>query len=366
MLAWWSWAQLGNLGQEPAHPSTRVALPPPLSLYAPWWRPWSARPPPGPNALGRHDAPGSGVPFWANQGDHDLIIDEELPVVRYVAHRLPDTHDFITDLIEIDSINSAYGRVAVLDEEALEERGRNKGRDELLEVVAETLRILDNPHWETFVNLEKYEKLRTGRGKRLAFHSVLNPSVLEGFRSVFMAAANIEDTAVYKLWGDRDVTFVEDVAFGKALRFQVHPNGSLLDIRYTLDGAWSRKRATTSVTNTDGKCTRDMIIEGAKNLFGEEPFLWQINKAVSGNPFGPNATQLPNKPHGLNSYLAIDRIAFLSALNPPPDHFRFLATMGLGGEEVRKVDLLPSGLPVDHEDVLPGPQLRGPEDGARA
>ena len=54
------------------------------------------------------------------------------------------------------------------------------------------------------------------------------------------------------------------------------------------------------------------------------------------NPFGSNGQRLPNKPHGLNAYSEIHNIAFLSALNPPSDHFRFLETRGLTGGDVRR------------------------------
>jgi hypothetical protein len=47
------------------------------------------------------------------------------------------------------------------------------------------------------------------------------------------------------------------------------------------------------------------------------------------------AERLPNKPHGLNSFAGFDDIVFLSSLNPPTDHFRFLESRGLSGGEVR-------------------------------
>jgi hypothetical protein len=43
-----------------------------------------------------------------------------------------------------------------------------------------------------------------------------------------------------------------------------------------------------------------------------------------------------NVPHGLNDYSDYDRIAFLSALNPSTDHFRFLASRGVDADAVRR------------------------------
>jgi hypothetical protein len=41
-------------------------------------------------------------------------------------------------------------------------------------------------------------------------------------------------------------------------------------------------------------------------------------------------------PHGLNDYSEYDRIAFLSALNPRSDHFRFLESRGVDGNDARR------------------------------
>jgi hypothetical protein len=52
------------------------------------------------------------------------------------------------------------------------------------------------------------------------------------------------------------------------------------------------------------------------------------------SPFQPPAQRLPNKPHGLNVFADYDDIVFLSSLNPTTDHFRFLRSRGIGGDEV--------------------------------
>jgi hypothetical protein len=130
------------------------------------------------------------VRFWPNKDDWDLLVDEELQVIRQRAHRVPITHRLITDLLQVEPVNGTYGQVLAVDEEEVDEKGRNRHRDDLLELLAETHRTLANEHWETFVNLEQYERLKAGTGKLLAFHSVLDASVVGGFRSVFMASAN--------------------------------------------------------------------------------------------------------------------------------------------------------------------------------
>jgi hypothetical protein len=163
----------------------------------------------------------------------------------------------------------------------------------------------------------------------------MDPEIMSGFGDVFMAAANFEDAAIYQLWR-RTHAFELDEKFSNSLRFQAHTNGHLITIYYAMDEQWSRKRLEMMPACDDERNIRDRLIHAAGELFSDSPFLWQANKSLHENPFGNNGIHLPNKPHGLNQYADIHDIVFLSALNPPPDHFRFLETMGLSGSDVRR------------------------------
>jgi len=211
-------------------------------------------------------------------------------------------------------------------------------------VVAGTIGRLLNPHWLNYVNTEQYERLRRGETQTLAIHSILSPAIVEGFAGVFMTAANFEDTALYQLWsewnGAEDAplasqpSFIRDDAFLNSLRFQSHQNGELLTIHYGMEMTNSKEKLKDGVTEADKRTNRDRLIDSAKRLFGDDPVLWQANKSYNGNPFGGNATRLPNVPHGLNDYADYHNIAFLSALHPTPDHYRFLAHHGLDSTAV--------------------------------
>ena len=78
------------------------------------------------------------------------------------------------------------------------------------------------------------------------------------------------------------------------------------------------------------------MVEAVKGEFKDTPFLWQGNKSLVEPPFGENGRRLPNVPHGLNDYSDVNNIAFLSALNPKSDHFRFLKTRGVDDDSVRR------------------------------
>src|SRR6266478_2413662 len=103
-----------------------------------------------------------------------LLIDEEMQVLRYRSHRIPKTHRLITDHIDLEPYNAIYRRVAVRDRSSLEESANNKDRDEILEILADTIRTLTNRYWKTYVNTEQYERLRRGEVKRLAFQPDFN------------------------------------------------------------------------------------------------------------------------------------------------------------------------------------------------
>jgi hypothetical protein len=274
------------------------------------------------------------IPCFANKHDWHLIVDEEMQVVRYRCHRIPKTHGLITDDIELANYNSIYSQVLPRNRRSLEGKGRNQDEDELLGHLSETIRILTNSNWLAYVNTEQYERLCRGEIKTLAFHSILKPQVIDGFGSVFMAAANFEDTALYGLWS-QSMQFERDHKFSKSLRFSQHENGNLITIYYAVNDQWSRKLLETTAGPNETRNVRDHLIDATKQLFGKDPFLWQANKSLQQNPFGTNAHRLPNKPHGLNSYANIHNIAFLSSLNPATDHFKFLQTQGLSGDDVR-------------------------------
>ena len=229
----------------------------------------------------------------------------------------------------------------VVDDEALKQIAQNEDDDEIFETLSGTCRVLRNEYWETFVNIEQYDRLRRGEGKVLAFHSVLQPEIFDGFASVLMASANFEDSQVFKVWSALGVQFKPDPEFARGLRYSEHPNGDSVTIYYVTDHQWSRKRRKKVLE--DGTTILDHMVQAAKKLFPTGRFFWHANKSIEEDPFGSPAERLPNKPHGLNKFMDFDDIVFLSSLNPPPDHFRFLKQQyGLNGDEVRAFTYLAS------------------------
>jgi len=262
---------------------------------------------------------------FANKNEWHVLIDEALQAVRYQQHRIPQTHNLITDHLDVIQVNAIYGRVTVRDI-GLHQIAKNADEDEILETLADTSRILANGYWDSFVNLEQYQRLMRDEGKVLAFHSVLKPEILAGFAQVFMAGANFEDSAIFRIWGE-EVEFEPDPEFSKGLRYSNHPNGDLMTIYYVTKHQWSRKRREAPVGDNGAKI-QDRIIRATKELFPSGRFVWHGNKTLIDDPFGLLAERLPNKPHGLNSFAGFGDIVFLSSLNPTTDHFTSVMSVG--------------------------------------
>ena len=188
------------------------------------------------------------------------------------------------------------------------------------------------------MNTERFERLLRGEVQELDIYTVLSPAILHGFRSVFMASANFQDTALYHLWSQRGVEFTEDLGFTRSLRFGQHTNGELIKILYAIDEPWSRRRQQGTWPQCGDQTTLQLIAKSAAEVLHDKPFVWQSNKndAEALRPlFGENV-QVPHLPHGLNDYSHINNVLLLTASNPTPDQYRFLTNQGMDGEVVRR------------------------------
>ncbi len=277
------------------------------------------------------------IRFWANRSHWHVLIDEVPQIVKSGCFRIPYTHSLITDHLGLQLHDSIYSRLTVSDMAAMTNIAQNKGQDEILENFRETGQLLTNEHWKSFVDTEKYEKLKSGAVQTLSVHSILSPNVLRGFASVMIVGADVEDTLLYSIWQNSGVEFKKDDDFANSLRFRHHHNGHLITIKYLTDGHWSKYRQNeTHVSKGHGTTLLNMMIDCVRHEFGDRPFLYQANKSLASKPFGDTATQLPNLPFGLNDYSHFNNIAFLSALNPRSDHYRFLAGRGVDDHSVRR------------------------------
>ena len=272
------------------------------------------------------------VPYWVGKKNIHLIVDEMLQVFCSASLKIADTHSFITDEFDVEkNSHPIYGRV--MEKDTLKQKAKNKNGDVVLERFNSEMRLLSSDYWDTHVHHERFSRFMANAGEHsLDFYSVLKPDIFAGFGSVFMAAANFEETLLYKLWTLRGVEFVADTKFASNLRYSTHENGHLIDIRYVIEENWSK---TLSRKPIDDKDVLRLMAKAAKKLFGEQEYVWHANKSCPDDLLNL-AKRLPSVPHGLNNYSHINRIAFLSAINPTPHQAKFLECQGLSNDEIRQ------------------------------
>ena len=108
----------------------------------------------------------------------------------------------------------------------------------------------------------------------------------------------------------------------------------MLTVEYISEEDWSKRHRDKRAE--DGRPLLDHAVEAVRRRFGEAEFAWMGNLDLGDDLFGDaRATRLPNSSHGLNSFTHLHNAALLSALNPPPAHFAFLDSIGIGGDAVR-------------------------------
>lgn len=284
------------------------------------------------------------LPYVHRRGDWVLLFDEVPAVDVFDPYELPVTHSLITSHLALDVRGPTHARLRCRDEDAAKIIGKiadNSDGDIVLEKLQPLARRLVSEHWQVHVDQRQYARLIRGEktDSTLNTYAVLKPSIFAGFKRVILASACIEETMAYKLFTAQGCK-MQPVAgrLLRDLRYTRHEHGSRITIFHACDEAWSKRFRDKQVEDGVGGAIKlgDKVGIAVLDQFGDEPFLWMGNKDVKDSFFGvAGAQRLPNTPHGLNQYQHFHNIVVISALNPPPQHFRFLAEFGIDGDEVR-------------------------------
>jgi hypothetical protein len=281
-------------------------------------------------------------PFWDRRKKWHLIIDEAPQVFYHAEFTLPDNHHVLLPALEIVPYNIRYSRLLPRDVELLENIAENKAGDQVNALFQDFARKLVLNRWDMFVLDEQWERFQAGQvtdGKLLVF-GMVDVTIFDDFATATMMSANLERTVAYQHLIQSGRSFTPHKTIPEKLRFTKHTNGDLLTIHYAVeDGNWSKHKRDKPVT-IDGETytVNNLIISGALDLFGDDPFVWLANKDIEDtDPFGGCGLKLPHTPHGLNSFQHVHNAAVLAALNPSPALYCFLDEVAhLNGDEVRQ------------------------------
>lgn len=280
------------------------------------------------------------LPFLERAGDWMVIVDEVLQVDLFESFNIPDTHRLITDALALVPGVDGYGKLLAATSSrsplSLAQIARNPRSDQVLSQFSGLAHRMLSAHWEVFANRDNFQRLIAGdKGGQLQTYSLLGAGIFDRFAQTIIASACFTASMLYQLWSARGVQ-LQPVGkeFFDGLRYQQHGNGAHLTIRYVQDEHWSKTKRDMVVEG--GGTVGAAIISRVEEALSCEPFVWMGNKDQSGAfDHAPNATPLPNSPHGLNNYQQFHNVVVLSALNPPPTHFAFMDTLGISGDALK-------------------------------
>ena len=278
------------------------------------------------------------LPFFPNKDRWTVILDEVPQINDHDEFNLPDNHNLLFPHIQIEDGDGRYGLVQPNGDggrTALARMAKNERDDDVSKLLSGFSGRVVSQDWEVFVLNTQFADIQSGRRdlKRLQAFSVLQPSCLDGFKSVIIAGACFKDTLLYLLWEAQGVEF-EPLEL--SLRYIVHTCGDLLTIKYATDEPWSKTLRNRPAGPGSSHTVASLVRSAVLSEFGTEPFIWMGNKDVPNDFFGvDNATRLPNSPHGLNDYQDHHNTVVYSALNPTASHYGFLESQGIDAEAVR-------------------------------
>mgnify|MGYP001408469153 CR=1 FL=1 len=289
------------------------------------------------------------IPYIQNKRDWIVIVDEPPEINRVIPLNIPDSHKILTDQLKITATGLEYGLLSMNGDsgelpdavlgKSIKSIAINKNGDDVLGYFREAAHLITSPHWEVYVRLEEYYAVTQYRKKKqLTLHALMKPSMFEGFEKVIMVGALFEESTMFKHWSSYNgIEFKESNELSRHLRYRKHSNGKFLTIKYLFDEPWSKSRRDKKIKweGTD-LAVKDAIPKMVKNCWEDVDFVWMGNTDLPDNYFGDlKAIRLPNTPHGLNQYMKLNNVIVVSALNPPPSHFKFMRWKGFDGDELR-------------------------------
>jgi len=262
------------------------------------------------------------LPMGFKRENWHLIIDEILMVTKAFEKNLSANHGLITPYLVTNRPDGEYYRVAAKDNKSLTGLADNPDGDAVIEIFEELAYTVLSDHWTSFTPAAGYDALvsGTGSGRKLTVLSLLQPSLVQGFKGVTIAGASFTDSLLYKYWAKHGVRFVELSEL--KLKYDRHENGSELDIYYFIDQHWSKSLARKK----EGEILKAME-KNILNEVGTSKFLFAQNKGCHLFKNVETRFALPNAPHGLNTYQRYLNVVYLSARNLIPAHGKFLERM---------------------------------------
>lgn len=262
------------------------------------------------------------LPDTSRKIEWDLFMDEVPQVDWCQQFSLAEHVNEIQSLIDVVPHNAEHVRLEEADSgrDRIDEISDNEREDQWWRDLGEFTRRLTSPHWILKCRAERWEKFQNGEANSFFVSGWLRASVVSGWRSVTLMSACLSETLPYLYWQQDGVEFVPHPDI-KPLNDR-HTNGDLIKFYYchTADNSKRLRKRSIDLGNGQSATVESLNLQRITALFGNEPFVYLANKDADCSSLPPSSEQLPNSPHGINSYRHLHNVAVLSALNPPPEH----------------------------------------------
>ena len=277
------------------------------------------------------------IAHWRNKGQWHLIVDEEITSECHIPVRLkrPETRAALCDLFLVRPWDDHYSVLEAVDHGKIMDIRDHLYDDQIDEMFAPlTMRLLPSSCWNLFVKTTQWQQFVTGESNRFDVHGLLHPQLLDGFASVKVMAANIEDTLMAAYWRKVGRNML------RITPKPVTPIGDRLTIKYLPVPKWSKRLRDMVVCEEDGTTVGEMYAqlcaeEAQKHDPNAGNHLFITNLDNTDVEFGGMA--LPAIPHGMNDCQHATVCAIFSALNRQPAHEAFLRHMlGITEREIRR------------------------------
>lgn len=269
------------------------------------------------------------LPYFHAKDKWTVIVDE-IPQIDTSFHiNLPiswDKYQFSNILNFRDTENKKYQLVSVADKKLVDEYAENKKDDTLVRIMTEFFNNLTSEHIDTY-------KLNSDAQQCHFFH-ILNPSVLDKWKDVYILGANFCNSTLYHIWKSKGVEFrtSENIISNT----DVYDNiGKRLKIHYLIERNWSKKL----------RCQLggiEKLESSISHFVGNDAYLLCCNKddennvLLSENKCFANKQLVSSKCFGINKYKDYKKVVFLPALNPQASHYSFCNEMfGVDEEKLR-------------------------------
>jgi len=143
------------------------------------------------------------IAHWRDKSEWHLIVDEEITSECHIPVRLrrPETRTALCDLFQVLPWDDQYSALEAVNHGKITDIRDHLYDDQIDEMYAPvTMRLLPSSSWNLFVKTAQWQEFVAGRSNRFDVHGLLHPQLLDGFASVKVMAANIEDTLMAAYW----------------------------------------------------------------------------------------------------------------------------------------------------------------------